>query len=91
MKTMLVETTGSRQTDVKYTRLDDFRKKLILALLNAGKGEVIWTKCSPQQPDKLRQIVRLENKKYMVHFWKNKLTDIYLLEKNNGLSKIPTR
>lgn len=84
MKMMLAEVPHHR-SDVKYVKIDDFRKKILIALLTAGKGQVIWTKSSPNQPEKLRQIVKLDDKKYMVHFWKNQLQEIYLLEKNRGL------
>ncbi len=84
-KMLIEETQIQRKFNVNYIRIDDFRKQLLLSLLTDGKGQVIWSKSSPMQPEKLRQIVRLDGKKYMVHFWKNKVTDIYLMEKNRGL------
>lgn len=84
-KMMVEEVKIQRKYNVKYIRIDDFRKQLLLSLLTAGKGYVIWSKSSDMQPEKLRQVVRLDGKKYMVHFWKNKVTDIFLMEKDRGL------
>lgn len=65
------------RSDTKYTRVDSFRRRLLEALFIQGKGQVIWTKSSPMQPEKLRQIIVLDGKKYMIHFWKNKVSDIF--------------
>jgi hypothetical protein len=80
---LIAEAPTYKKFDGTYVRLDDFRKTLITTLLEAGKGQVIWSKSTDMQKDKLRQIVVLDGKKYMIHFWKNKLTDIYLMRKKS--------
>ena len=67
--------------NVRYVPLTELKKQIVLAVAQSGNAKVIWTKSSPMQPDKLRQILLIQGKKYMAHFWKNKVTDIYLLER----------
>ena len=64
-----------------YISLSDIKKQIIIACACAGKAKIIWSKASPSQPDKLRQIILIEGKKYLLHFWKNNLTNIYLIQK----------
>lgn len=78
---MLKMQTEQCYPNQRYVKVDDFRKQVFLASVKAGKAEVVWTKTSPGQPDKVRQIIKAGNHKYMVHFWKNKVTEIYLIQR----------
>jgi hypothetical protein len=74
------EVSRGKGKDIHYETLPTFKKQIIITCAQAGQAKVIWTKSYPIE--KIRQIILVEGKKYMVHFYKNKITDVYLIQKD---------